>query len=760
MLNFNNLNDNEFEELCCDVMSKKLNIPLRRYAAGKDQGIDLTDSIENPRIVVQVKHYKRTGAKGMIQQLKGEIEKVKKINPKQYYVCCYPELGVGQTRDVYEMFKEYMESENNIIDAIVLSDFLADKNNIDILRKNYKLWMESLNIWESLEGSELLVDAEDLEYRIKKHKALYVQTKVYDDALQKLKKERVLILIGNPGVGKTITSEMIVLEYMTRNYKITYTTSGIDNIGLLKREISKRSNIDELILLDDCFGQAYFDIGANQGKELVSLINYVRRRPNKVLLLNSRITIYNEATKRTSDLADFLCDDIRNRVVVIDVSNTSDMEKARILYNHLYMSNIGIDYYNEIKKDKRYRKIISHPNYNPRIIEYVTKTYHYKDIPVNRYYKFLLSKLENPEEVWREEFENRLEPVDRILLLTLYSLTTTSVRLDILKKSFEKRISVEIGIDTTVNVFDSSLKRLSNGFVNIIKKNKKWDKEPYIGISNPSINDFLRNYLKNNEVEHKKIIDNAICWSVYERLLTKVELEIQIRRIFERKDVDQFVFLDSAQKIAWISHYIGKYGIVNLDYRKYLFEYVSKIYQLYDWNGECSWFISKRIMEDLLMNPIFSEYHLEKELIELCKKTNWLSKVEPDTTVKVVCELFNYLCWDLDINEEEEIAEALAERVKESIEWYYDGYSVSDLEDCFSEEDADDYIFTRIQALIDDLSPEIKIYADDWILEELDFQLDYSSLDEKEESYEEYEDSSFADRGDSIDCIFLGDHFM
>ena len=39
------LNDVEFEYLCQDIMQQKLDTELRRFARGKDGGIDLTDDV-------------------------------------------------------------------------------------------------------------------------------------------------------------------------------------------------------------------------------------------------------------------------------------------------------------------------------------------------------------------------------------------------------------------------------------------------------------------------------------------------------------------------------------------------------------------------------------------------------------------------------------------------------------------------------------------------------------------------------------------
>ncbi|MFR3752947.1 MAG: hypothetical protein ACLTW9_12900 [Enterocloster sp.] len=87
MLNYSNLNDVEFEDLCQDIMSKKLDRSLRRYAAGRDGGNDLSDTAVSPDIIVQVNIIRKRMA-GLIASLKKEIEKVEALKPKQYYICC------------------------------------------------------------------------------------------------------------------------------------------------------------------------------------------------------------------------------------------------------------------------------------------------------------------------------------------------------------------------------------------------------------------------------------------------------------------------------------------------------------------------------------------------------------------------------------------------------------------------------------------------------------------------------------------------
>ena len=85
MFNYLSLNDVEFEELCRDIMERKLKTKLRTYARGKDGGIDLGEMQIPMRFFVQVKHYGRSTFSSLKSSLKKEVSKIKNKNPTEYY---------------------------------------------------------------------------------------------------------------------------------------------------------------------------------------------------------------------------------------------------------------------------------------------------------------------------------------------------------------------------------------------------------------------------------------------------------------------------------------------------------------------------------------------------------------------------------------------------------------------------------------------------------------------------------------------------
>lgn len=597
-MDFSNLNDVEFEYLCKDIMSKKLGIELRRFSAGKDGGIDLYNSEKN--IVVQVKHFIKTNFSGLLGSLRKELPKVKKLNPNQYYVCCSKELSPQNIEEIYSIFSNYMNSSTNVISLIDINDFLELEENSDILHRHFKLWIESTNILRDILSRDVSIDCESLLYNIKEEEKLFVQTAVFDRAKEILEKKRLLLLLGEPGVGKTLTSKMLVLYFSTKGYRIRYTTDGND-LCSLKKSLSESIETKEIVLLDDCFGQAYYSMKDTQENELLSLIRHIKCYPNKLLIINSRITIFNEAKNRSVDF----CKSIKNKdleISMINMTKMSSLEKAKILYNHLFFSELPREYFEKIKEDKFYWKIINHPNYNPRIIEHFTTKYNADRIKVHDYQEFILGCLSNPQEIWKNEFENRLRACDRLLVYTVYSLTNTSVSFEIVKKCYNRLIKNESEIDFTVDSFESAFSRLqSSFFLKIV------DKSGYSEISmlNPSINDFLDSYITQNTID--KIISKGLSVRQFYRLVPQKANKLVLKS-FSNNSIFEFCFENEKQKNAYITAIIAKNQFLQKEYKPYISSFLETPVNADLYNKQTEYVSS--ILLSLISNPLCDYYNI------------------------------------------------------------------------------------------------------------------------------------------------------
>lgn len=631
MLNFSNLNDIEFEYLCKDVMSRMLGENLQRFGKGRDGGIDLTDDVHRKTVIVQVKHYIKSDFAGLLSALRKEVPKVQKNNPKKYYVCCSKELTPQNKRDIYTMFSDYMESTNNIICITEISDFLEEEQNADILRKHFKLWIESTSILTSIFSNDICIDSDVLLSDINESVHMFVKTTAYDSAISCLEKNNVLIIVGSPGVGKTITSKMLVLSYAIQGYKIRYTTDGAD-LASLKKALAQSPDVKEIILLDDCFGQAYFNMKETQENELLALIKSVKMSSNKILIMNSRVTIYQEATLRTPSLVNSL-DKKEYRAYVLDMSNVSLIEKAKIFYNHLYFGGVPTEYRENIKCNRNYIKIVKHDNYNPRVIEFVTNRRRFEQVDSSLYAEFILECLNNPEQIWENEYSRRISNIDRMLLNTLYSLTNTNISMDVVRRCFEHRLGRMTGIDFSINHFEQSVKRLQNSMIKIVDDRGSRT----ISVANPSVNDFLHSHLERNVLEKQQIIKHSICFRQLKRLLSNGEYEFKLRNVFEDESILKFVFESEKQKREFIVSYCTMNQICNVAYKTYFEDYILLPEQLVDFRGTVVPFSAMyRIM---LEKGICSFYHLNDIICDISKLKLVLSNLMLEEMVRFVNQI-------------------------------------------------------------------------------------------------------------------------
>lgn len=534
MYNFENLNDYEFELLCKDIMEKKLNEKLYSFSRGPDGGIDICDAKENPNIVIQVKHYYKSSVSTLISALNKELPKAEKLNPKKYYICTSYKLTKKNKDEIFQLFRKYMVDLSNIIDGIEINDFLEDATNIDIVRKHYKLWLCASNVLDLLNNRNVFIDCEELIDEINRDLPLFVQTTAYFEAIKALEESNMIILLGSPGVGKSTLSKMLLLHYVKDGYIVRYTTDN--EISTIKKVLSNDRDKKEIVLLDDFLGQRYLNIKDSRPNEIKTLISYIKRNPNKKIILNSRITILNEAKKKSSEFGKLMKDN-KNSQYTINLDEMSPFEKAKILYNHLYFTSqkIGIEYFSSIKKDENYYKIIKHKNYNPRIIEYVTNYGDFEQITPENYFDYIMNKLNNPKDIWEDEFRNRLSESDRILIHTLYSLTDTKIDIEILEKVFNKRIRFNGNMDTTINIFEGVIKRLGES---LIKKICDHDQNRYISVINPSINDYLKKEIQANENEQLNVLKSA----VYIEQLLKVTQSEESKQFLISEIISEKIF--------------------------------------------------------------------------------------------------------------------------------------------------------------------------------------------------------------------------
>lgn len=146
---------------------------------------------------------------------------------------------------------------------------------------------------------------------------------------------------------------------------------------------------------------------------------------------------------------------MRAGIVVIDTTEMSLLDKARIMLANLSFEKVPVEYVDSLREQSqsiypRHMKCIDickHSNFNPRIIEFCCRDEFWKNIAPSKYPDAIKDKLDHPNDVWQNEFEERLEKPERILAYQLFSLGDNSVPLSSLHIAYEERLSLESQTD-------------------------------------------------------------------------------------------------------------------------------------------------------------------------------------------------------------------------------------------------------------------------------------------------------------------------
>lgn len=511
--NYLNLDSFEFEQLCSEVLSIYLNKEFRVFAPGPDGGVDIKQENGSDEIIGQAKRYKEANI-----PLVEELEKIKKKKEcKKYFFFISCKLSDKKKTEIFSTFADYMDDQTFIFDSIRLNELLDDDKYENILRKHFRLWATSLKVLKLLEANNVLIDSKLFLDSVKNHQRYYVDTSEYYIALKIFEEERIVLIKGNAGVGKTTTSEMIVLSFLNKYPKARFIYSSSGNIDLLRNSLSNNPSVTELVFIDDFLGDIYLDLKGDKIKNISSFVNYFKHTPNKFLIINSRVVILKDALNKFIDFSNSLSS---IGVKEIELSNLTKKDKALILYNHIYFSDISEECKKTFLEKKLYIKIVEHCHYNPRLIETICnkKQFQLSGLDFEHYVTLILNEQSG---TWKHAFDNNLGESDRILLHVLYSFGQTYVKYDSLEKAFMYEIKKNTHIDKTMNLFEQSMSRLSGAFINVAMLGDI----RVVNFINPSIKDCIKDISFFDDKSDFTFIDQYLFTYGYEKFLKSNKLK-------------------------------------------------------------------------------------------------------------------------------------------------------------------------------------------------------------------------------------------
>lgn len=564
---FSTLNDRDLEDLARDILSTKLGLDFQSFKPGPDKGIDLRYATINDEneIIVQVKHLLGSGVIALKSILKTEeLPKVIVLNPKRYIVATSLQLSPQDKESIKNTFSPYILSTTDILGKNDLNNFL--RNNPNIEEQHFKLWLSSSTIFKRILKNGVKARSEFHADKIKRQIKLFVPNKAHSNAIKILNTNNFILITGAPGIGKSTLANMLTYQLLAKDFELIYV-----------REITEAEDLiitgrKQVFYFDDFLGSITLDLKSSRNADsaIVNFIDMIKNDSQKKLILTCRTTLLNQAKQTSEKIKDSKIDIAKHEVHIKDYRN---IDKAKILYNHIYISQLSIEQKNIFFKDMFYWQVIKHKNYNPRVIEYFTDNDRIESD--NPYATTVIDFLNNPSLIWEKPFTKQISLSARLLLTSLYSLGSRFILFENrLKEAFSARLDYEVKNNNFVKQgddYEAVIKETVGMFINRLIREKNTVEYSFF---NPSIEDFLYDYFTRNKDEYLTHLSSAISYEQFKGRITTTYI----------KDSKQILFSDKKLVAQLLEIFISK--APNLSgYGDNELNYIVILIRLFDWDS-------------------------------------------------------------------------------------------------------------------------------------------------------------------------------
>ncbi|MGL5839917.1 MAG: restriction endonuclease [Sphingorhabdus sp.] len=473
---FQSLSPLDFEELVRDLLQAEWGKRLESFGPGRDQGIDLRYLNGPDNIIVQAKHYSRSGFSKLLSSLKSERDKAIILKPTRYILATSVSLTSERKAKILKALVGVPVEATDVIGAEELNGLILAHPEIE--KRNFKLWLGSTSVLERILHSGVYNRTAAEMDVIKEAVPRFVQNASVEHAEKLLAETGALIIAGPPGVGKTTLARILLWLHAEQGWQV-YVVDSLDDAFTVAESSEKR-----LILLDDFLGQVRLSSDHVRGidSRLPPMLARVASHEGLRFILTTRDYILAQARALSARLQSAKPN---AREYVLNVGSYTREVRAQILYNHIYFSGLTADQIDSLLADDFYISIIDHPNFNPRIIEEITKQDFLTSID-GSIQTALTQILANPSMLWDRPYRQHTSEHGQAMMIALF-LHGRSAQVDTLKASYW-RVSAALGVPIHASSFEGSFKQTFaelDGSVLGLNTNT-------VSFTNPGLRDYLQ----------------------------------------------------------------------------------------------------------------------------------------------------------------------------------------------------------------------------------------------------------------------------
>lgn len=479
----------DFEELVRDLLGAELGVRFESFGPGRDLGIDFRFSSSLGDIVVQAKHFADSGSKALVRAARLENPKVAALKPARYLFATSVSLTPSSKQELRDALPAAPLALPDLFGKEDLNHLLG--RHPDVERKHFKLWLSSATVLDRILHSGVynrtLAEMEVIRRAIPK----FVYNASVPAAQAILDKHRMLIIAGEPGVGKSTLARMIVWLHAEQDWEISV-VDDIKEAFEVANEGKKR-----LVFFDDFLGQVRLstDFIRSTDQRFSAFLQRVRLGKDLRFLLTTRDYILRQAQAQSEKLA---ASSVSVSEFTLNVGFYTRTAKAQMLFNHIYFSDLTKDQRLELLEGDFFLKIIDHRNFNPRFIQLLTSGDYISltALPIREAVERALS---NPQELWEKPYRAHISPEGRALMLSLF-FNAERVPLGDLERAFG-RMTLVLGLQLSpVELpvhFRAAVRELEGSVLAI--------QDRHVRFGNAGLRDFLQ-----RAVMEDRLLDAAI----------------------------------------------------------------------------------------------------------------------------------------------------------------------------------------------------------------------------------------------------------